>query len=191
MSSENLTTGEPGRSTDGQGCQGRAGQSRQDVGPQSLMSDQRTGGVSGGGGLGRVVRLHSRNEGIELLGFSVVWRQDLKSKRWYPHGEPSAKSQAKVRDKVRAVLEVRTRNQVAVAVVRKVNQITRGWAGAFHYGNSAHVFGQQQTFVRNRLRRWLWRKYSRTHGRFRFFTDDRLAGQSKLWNWPLTAAWQR
>ena len=93
----------------------------------------------------------------------------MKSKRWYPHVEPSAKSQAKLRDKVREVLEVRTRNQAAVAVVRKVNQITRGWATAFHYGNSSHMFGKQQAFVRNRLRRWLWRKYSRTHGLFSFF----------------------
>ena len=133
----------------------------------------------------------TRTEGIEFLGFSVAWRQGLKSKRWYPHVEPSAKSQAKLRDKVRAVLEVRTRNQAAVAVLRKVNQITRGWAGAFHYGHSTHGFGQQQLFVRNRLRRWLWRKYSRTHGPFELFTDDRLTGQCKLWSWPLTAAWKR
>ena len=105
----------------------------------------------------------TREEGIEFLGFSVAWRQGLTSKRWYPHVEPRAKSQAKLRDKVRAVLEVRTRNQAAVAVVRKVNQITRGRAGTFHSGHSTHVFGQQQTFVQNRLRRWLWRKYGRTH----------------------------
>jgi hypothetical protein len=92
---------------------------------------------------------------------------------------------------VREVLEVRTRNQPAVAVVRKVNQITRGWATAFHYGNSSRVFGNQQVFVRNRLRRWLWRKYSRTHGLFGFFTNDRLHGQYKLWHWPLTAAWKQ
>jgi RNA-directed DNA polymerase len=133
----------------------------------------------------------TRKEAFEFLGFVVAWRQGLRSKRWYPHVEPSAKSQAKMRDKVRAVLEVRTRNQPAVEVVRKVNQITRGWATAFHYGNSTHVFGKQQTFVRDRLRRWLWRKYSRTHGLFEFFTDDRLHGQYQLWNWPLTAAWTR
>lgn len=133
----------------------------------------------------------TRKEAFEFLGFVVAWRQGMRSKRWYPHVEPSAKSQAKLRDKVRAVLEVRTRNQAAVAVVRKVNQITRGWASAFHYGNSSHVFGKQQAFVRHRLRRWLWRKYSRTHGLFSFFTDDRLEGQYKLWNWPLRAAWTR
>ena len=133
----------------------------------------------------------TREEGIEFLGFSVAWRQGLKSKRWYPHGETSAKSQAKLRDKVRAGPKVRTRNQAAVAVVRKVNQITRGWAGAFQYGHSTRVFGQQQTFVRNRLRRWSWRKYSRTHGLFEFSTDERLPGQNKLWCWPSHAAWAR
>jgi RNA-directed DNA polymerase len=133
----------------------------------------------------------TRKEAFEFLGFVVAWRQGLRSKRWYPHVEPSAKSQAKLRDKVRVVLEVRTRNQAAVAVVRKVNQITRDWAQAFHYGNSTLVFGKQQAFVRNRLRRWLWRKYSRTHGLFSFFTDDRLEGQYKLWRWPLKAAWTR
>ena len=133
----------------------------------------------------------TRKGSIEFLGFAVVWRQSIRSKRRYLHVEPSAKSQAKLRDKVRAVLEVRSRNQPAVAIVRKVNQITRGWATAFHYGNSTQVFSKQQVFVRNRLRRWLWRKYSRTHGLFEFFTDDRLHGQYKLWHWPLTAAWKQ
>lgn len=132
----------------------------------------------------------TRKEAFEFLGFVVAWRQG-RSRRWYPHVEPSVKSQTKLRDKVRAVLEVRTRNEAAVAVVRKVNQITRGWANAFHYGNSTHVFGKQQAFVRNRLRRWLWRKYSCTHGLFSFFTDDRLEGQYKLWKWPLQAVWTR
>lgn len=133
----------------------------------------------------------TRKESIEFLGFVVAWRQGRKSQRWYPHIEPSPKRQAKLRDKIRQVLEVRTRNQAAVAVVRKVNAITRGWANAFHYGNSTAVFRRQQMFVRNRLRRWLWRKYSRTHGLFEFFTDDRLHGQYKLWKWPLTADWKR
>ena len=57
MSSEIATTGEPSRFLNGEGCQDRAGQSRKDIGPQSLMCDQRAGGVSGGGGSGRRVRL--------------------------------------------------------------------------------------------------------------------------------------
>jgi len=57
MSSESARTGEPNRYTNGEGCQDQAGQSRKDVGPQSLRSDQRPGGVCGGGGPRRRVRL--------------------------------------------------------------------------------------------------------------------------------------
>jgi hypothetical protein len=57
MSSESTTTSEPNHYTDGEGCQDRAGQSRKDIGPKSLMSDQRAGGVGGGGGWRKVVRL--------------------------------------------------------------------------------------------------------------------------------------
>lgn len=129
--------------------------------------------------------VNSRQEPFCFLGFAVSWRQGLRSKRWYPHVEPSAKSQMKLKDKVRVVLNVQTRNQPAVAVIKKVNQIARGWANAYHYGNSTRVFGKQQFFVRNALRRWLWRKYDRTHDLFDFFTDDRLHGQYHLWHWPL------
>ena len=91
-------------------------------------------------------------EAFEFLIFSVAWRQGLRSKRWYPQVELRAKNRAKLRDQVRAVLAVRTRDQAAVAVVRKVNQITRGWAQAFQYGNSTPMFYNPQAFFRHRLR---------------------------------------
>jgi hypothetical protein len=135
--------------------------------------------------------LDSRRSPFCFLGFVVSWRQGLVSRKWYPHVEPSPKSQLKLRDKVREVLNVRTRNLPATVVVRKVNQITRGWATAFHYANSTRVFDKQQLFVRNSLRRWLWRKYGCKQALFEFFSNDRLHGQYKLWKWPLSAAWRQ
>jgi RNA-directed DNA polymerase len=130
----------------------------------------------------------SRKEPFCFLGFAVSWRQGFKSKRWYPHVEPSAKSQMKLRDKVRLILNVQTRSQPDLATVETLNQVTRGWATAFHYGNSSRVFNKQQHYVRNKLRHWLHRKYDRTHALFRFFTDDRLHGQYHLWHWPRKVA---
>ena len=43
----------------------------------------------------------TRKEGFELIGFSVVWRQGMMSKRKCPHVEPRAKSHAKLRNIVR------------------------------------------------------------------------------------------
>lgn len=126
-----------------------------------------------------------------FVGFAFSWRRGLRSKREYPHVEPSAKSRMKMREKVREVLNVNTRNLPVAAVVNKTNQIVRGWATAFHYAHSTKVFALQQHYVRNTLRRWLWRKYGRTHAQYGFFTDDRLHGQYHLWKWPLTAAYRK
>jgi RNA-directed DNA polymerase len=128
--------------------------------------------------------MDARKEPFCFLGFAVSWRQGFKGKRAYPHVEPSAKSQKKLRDKVRSILNAQTRNQPDLATVEKLNQVTRGWATAFHYGNSSRVFHKQQHYVRNKLRHWLHRKYDRTHALFGFFTDDRLHGQYHLWHWP-------
>jgi RNA-directed DNA polymerase len=124
-----------------------------------------------------------RKEPFNFLGFAVSWRVG-RSGKWYPHVEPSRKSRIKLRDKVRAILNVRTRNQPDLATVKKLNQVTRGWANAFDYGNRSAVFNEQQSYVRDKLRHWLWRKYSQVHSRFKFFTDDRLHGQYHLWPWP-------
>jgi hypothetical protein len=59
------------------------------------------------------------------------------------------------------------------------------------YGHCTHAFGRQQVWLRNRLRRWLWRKYGCTHGQFSFFNDERLLGQYQLWPLPQTCGWRR
>ena len=135
--------------------------------------------------------VNTRKESFCFLGFVVAWRRGLRSGRWYPHVEPSPKSQLKLKDKVRTVLNVRTRNLPAMTVINKVNQITRGWANAYHYANSTRVFGKMQLYMRNTLRRWLWRKYGRTHALFEFFSNDRLHGQYHLWQWPLSAPYRQ
>lgn len=134
--------------------------------------------------------LDSRAASFCFLGFVVAWRRG-RSGRWYPHVEPSPKSQQRLRARTRAILNVRTRDLPTVAVVRQVNRLCRGWSTAFHYANSTRVFGRMQNYVRNTLRRWLWRKYGRTHSLFDFFSDDRLHGQYKLWHWPRHAAYTR
>ena len=123
-----------------------------------------------------------RQEPLHFLGFAISWRISRNRVR-YPHAEPSRKSQIKLRDKVRAILNVRTRNQPDLAIVKKLNQITRGWFTAFDYGHSHNVLKVQQSYVESKLRHWLWRKYSRVHSRSDFFTNDRLHGQYHLWRW--------
>jgi RNA-directed DNA polymerase len=130
-----------------------------------------------------------RQEAFNFLGFSVSCRRGRRSGRGYPHVEPNAKSCGRIRDKVRDVLNVRTRNVPTDEIVAQLNRVTQGWARAFHYANSTAKFGGLQFYVRQTLRRWLWRKHGRTRAQYEHYTDARLHDDYGLWRWPLHAAW--
>jgi hypothetical protein len=130
-----------------------------------------------------------RREAFNFLGFSVSCRRGRRSGRSYPHIEPNAKSCGRIREKVRAVLNVRTCNIPSEEIVAQLNRVTQGWARAFHHGNSTAKFGGLQFYVRQTLRRWLWRKHGRTRAQYAHYTDARLYSHYGLWPWPLHAAW--
>ena len=107
-------------------------------------------------------------EGIRFLGFSLSGRHSERG-RAYPHVEPAAGSCAALRRRLREILNHGTEWRSAAEVVGEVNAVVRGWSGYFHYGNSVRAFGKTQHWVRNRLRRWLWRKHACTrllHGHY-------------------------
>jgi hypothetical protein len=71
-----------------------------------------------------------------------------------------------------------------VATVRTVNQTVRGWSQYFHYGHCTRTYVRMQDWLRQRYRKWLWKKYGRTLGYYTFFTNDRLQGQYQLFTLP-------
>lgn len=132
-----------------------------------------------------------QQEPFRFLGFNFARRRSPRTGNYFVHVEPSPKARQHLRDAVRDELNHWTKHRSCAEVIRRVNRITRGWSNYYHYGHSTHVFGSQQLWLRNRVRRWLWRKYDCKHGLFSFFTDARLVGQYQLWSLPLTCAWRR
>jgi group II intron reverse transcriptase/maturase len=127
-------------------------------------------------------------EGIRFLGFRLNGRRSGRG-RAYLHMEPEAGSCAALRGRLGEILNHYTRWRAIAAVVREVNLVLRGWCGYFHYGNSARVFGKAQYWVRNRLRRWVWRKHARTRALYDYYTNQRLHETYRLWKMPMMAAW--
>lgn len=134
--------------------------------------------------------LDAHQERFRFLGFEVSWRKSAVTNRHYVHVEPSGKSQTALRDKVRRELNRSTHWESCTAKVRRLNAIVRGWGGYFHYSHCTRVLRRIQTWVQERLRSWLWRKYARKHSRHGFFTNARLVGQYGLYQLPLHAPWK-
>ena len=84
-----------------------------------------------------------------------------------------------------------TKHRSCAEAVRRVNRITRSLSNTDHYGHGTCVFGRQQVWLQNRVRRWLSRQDDCTPGLFSFFTDERLLGHDQRWPFPRTCAWRR
>ena len=134
--------------------------------------------------------VHIYQEGIRFPGFSLSGRRSAGG-RAYPHVEPASGSCAALRGRLREILNHRTEWRTTAEVVGEVNAVVRGWSGYFHYGNSVRVFGKTQHWVRNRLRRWLWRKHACTRTLHGYYTNDLLHDHYGLWRMPHVAAWRK
>ena len=127
-------------------------------------------------------------EGIRFLGFGVKVRKSMRG-RGYVHTEPAPQSCASLRDKVRAILNHGTEWKSIAEVVQATNAVVRGWSGYFHYGNSVAVFTKLQYWIRNRLRRWVWRKHACRRNLFQDYPNELLHETYGLWPLPSHAAW--
>ena len=136
-------------------------------------------------------RVVDREEGFNFLGFRVRWQNSRRSGRGYAHVEPAAKSQAGLRDKVRALLNHWTLGHRIEDITYRVNRLLRGWSGYFHYRHSSRVFGKLRWWVNGRMRRWLWRKHACRHGLWKHYGDSVLYQRYGLWAMPTTAGHPR
>ena len=104
----------------------------------------------------RLVNLREKHSSIKFLGFTVNLRKSLNGSKIYAHMEPSARSQQRLREKVRKELNRSTQWKAPEEVVAKVNVKVRGWQGYYHYANSSNVFGKLTHWMNERLSRWDW-----------------------------------
>jgi len=130
-----------------------------------------------------------RQEGINFLGFNLTWRQSLR-KRKYLHVEPSCASRRALQERLQGILNHWTRWKTIASVVREANQVLRGWAGYFHYRNSASVMGKMKWYSQEKLRRWMWRKQACEKGLWSFCSTHDLHTRYHLYALPTTAAWK-
>jgi group II intron reverse transcriptase/maturase len=113
----------------------------------------------------RIVHLEEGGDGIEFLGFHHRWvrarSQSHKNVKFLARW-PSDKAMARIRERVRQ-LTARSRLLLPIGwIVEQLNQVLRGWAEYFRYGNSAERFDKLQSYVRMRLALLIAKKHRRS-----------------------------
>ena len=81
--------------------------------------------------------------------------------------------------------------QQPVKVVALVGESPTRRIGRFTAEQSSRVMGKLNWQVRDRLRRWLWRKHGRKRAWWSDDPDQRLQGEYGLWPLPTRVAWKQ
>ena len=114
----------------------------------------------------RVVDVKAPKQKLEFLGFTLRY---FRSTRWrnyrYLTVEPSARAQARLREKLRRLTRARSKHSLADTVTA-VATLLRGWKAYFQYGYPRRIFRRLNYDVQVRFRCFL---RNRSHRRSRPF----------------------
>lgn len=100
-------------------------------------------------------------ESFTFLGFEIQKVRNPKSGKWWPRVVPAKRSEQRVRDRIREIMNRGTRNRPVGEVVGEVNQVLRGWGAYFSYGHPQKTMLRINHFAEQRLRKWLMRRRQR------------------------------
>jgi group II intron reverse transcriptase/maturase len=128
---------------------------------------------------------------FDFLGFTIWMGKGRKTGNYYPHVQPSKKSEQTVKDRI---TELTTRSRTImplVWVVNEVNAYVRGWAGHFHYRNCTQTLVRVRNHLEQRLITHLRKRHkvrNRKSGYVKF-PNRSLYEKYGLYKVPTTAGW--
>jgi RNA-directed DNA polymerase len=124
----------------------------------------------------RVVHM---SEGLDFLGFRIQWKRKPGTDKWYVYVFIADRAIRSLKDKIRALTN-RLSQQPPRDVLRRLNQIMRGWSSYFRYAVAKRTLQTLAIFVWRRIARW-WMRLHRWN-----WTDLRqhLTGHDGRWRMP-------
>jgi len=133
----------------------------------------------------------ARGERFNFLGFTVQVVRHTRTGRSFPLIGPSKKAQAKVKAEIKALTCRQTLRIPTEIVLEKLNELVRGWAGYFYYGNCSRDLTRIKGFLEERVRIYLRRKHGQKSRGYRRYPARYLYETLGLYKIPTTAPWRQ
>jgi RNA-directed DNA polymerase len=107
----------------------------------------------------------------------------------FPLITPSKEALAEIKVEIKALTcrnNLRLPNEV---IIRKLNELVRGWRGYFYYGNCSRDLTKLKNFLDERVRIYLRRKHVKKSKGYRDYPYRYLYDNLRLYKIPTTAPW--
>ena len=131
----------------------------------------------------------ARQESFNFLGFSIGMKRGKRTGREYPHTEPSKKALKHIRAEVKRLTTEQYSASPTEDVIRRVNEVARGWVGYFRFGNCTKAMSSFKRYLVYRMRIYLRRKHHYRSFGYKAFPDRYYYDSLGLYEVPTKAPW--
>ena len=138
---------------------------------------------------GKTHVVDARQEMFHFLGFSIGMKRGKKTGKMYPHIEPSKKALKHVRAEIKQLTTERYSASPTEGVIRRVNEVARGWVSYFRYGNCTKAMSSLRYYLGYRMRIYLRRKHHYHSLGYRAYPDRYYYDSLGLFEVPTKAPW--
>ena len=128
-------------------------------------------------------------ERFDFLGFTVEMARSPRTGKRFPLIRPSKKAMAQIQAEIKALTCRRTLRLPDEVVIQKLNEVAKGWAGYFYYGNCSRNLATVKRFLEERVRIYLRRKQAKKNRGYRQYPNQYLYANLHLYKIPTTAPW--
>jgi RNA-directed DNA polymerase len=133
----------------------------------------------------------ARRESFTFLGFTIGIKRSRRTGRSYPHIEPSKEAQQRIRSEVKRLTTEQYSAVSTEVVIRKVNEVARGWVGYFRYGNCTKALVTLKRYLVYRMRIYQRRKHHYSSFGYRAYPDRYYFDSLGLYEVPTKAPWAK
>lgn len=131
----------------------------------------------------------ARQESFNFLGFSIKMAKGWKTGRSFPLTEPSKKALNHVRSEIKRLTTEQYSTVPTEVVIRRVNEVARGWVGYFYYGNCTKVMSTLRNHLVYRIRIYLKRKHHYHSLGYAKYPNKYYFESMNVYEVPTTAPW--
>lgn len=133
----------------------------------------------------------ARRDCFNFLGFTIGMKRGKRTGRAYPHIEPSKKALKHIRAEVKRLTTEQYSAVPMEDVIRRVNEVARGWVGYFRYGNCTKALYALKRYLVYRMRIYLRRKHHYRSFGYKAYPDRYYFETLGLYKVPTKAPWSQ
>jgi RNA-directed DNA polymerase len=133
----------------------------------------------------------ARHESFTFLGFSIGMRKGRKTGALFPFTEPSKKAMKHIRSGIKQLTTERYSATPTNVVIRRVNEVVRGWVGYFYYCNCTKAMSALRYYLSYRMRAYIRRKHHYSSLGYKAYPSSYYYNVLGLYQVPESTPWLR